>query len=463
MHYLADVGIFALVLVIVFGTTFLSPSWRKEAPQSENTHEARSDDIDRPLTESTNGLLTFALSLWIISLFSIRLALVFNIALGALAFLLVCGLSIVHRPWRLVVVARRNAFASSLRNLRGVNLALVLYLVAVFLITFVLTLAPPNGADYDSLTYHLAAPAQYLRFGRIVDLPYDHHTYFPFTMEMLFLFGLALQGPVLAKLFHWLMLPLCCFALVAMGRRHLTTRAGLFGAALFASIPLVQSEATTAYVDLGFTAFVLLAFLCFANWLSSHDGEENSNVTNDSWWLASSGAFCGFAIGTKYLGFLTFGWLGLWALGTMIRRRNFQVKPLLLFAVFAIVLGGGWYVRNWLWTGNPVFPFAYEIFGGRGWTAQMAADYTRDQAVYGFGRSPSDWLWLPWRFSMTPLNTLFMTTQGLAVVPQPFWPVSDVVLDNGLTGRFEVAPLMLVSIVGPALLAFGAPLLFVQR
>jgi hypothetical protein len=70
-------------------------------------------------------------------------------------------------------------------------------------------------------------------------------------MEMLFLLGLALQGPVLAKLFHWLMLPLCCFALIALGRRHLTTRAGLFGAALFASIPLVQSEATTAYVDLG--------------------------------------------------------------------------------------------------------------------------------------------------------------------------------------------------------------------
>jgi hypothetical protein len=113
--------------------------------------------------------------------------------------------------------------------------------------------------------------------------------------------------------------------------------------------------------------------------------------------------------------------------------------------------------------GQPGLSFAYEIFGGRGWTAQMAADYTRDQAVYGFGRSPSDWLWLPWRFSMTPLNTLFMTTQGLAVAPQPFWPLSDVVLDNGLTGRFEVAPLMLVSIIGPALLAFGAPLLFVKR
>jgi hypothetical protein len=353
-----------------------------------------------------------------------------------------------------------KSIVHKLYSLRGVNLLLVVYLSVVFLVTFALTLAPPNGADYDSLTYHLAAPAQYLRAGGIVELPYDHHTYFPFTMEMLFLLGLALQGPVLAKLFHWLMLPLCCFALIALGRRHLTTRAGLFGAALFASIPLVQSEATTAYVDLGFTAFVLLAFLCFANWLSSHESEESSSVTNGGWWLAWSGVFCGFAIGTKYLGFLTFGWLGLWALGTMLRRRNFQFKPLLLFAVYAIVLGGGWYVRNWLWTGNPVYPFAYEIFGGRGWTAQMAADYTRDQAAYGFGRSPSDWLWLPWRFAMAPLNIGVLNGQPVGL---PLWPFLNVPPNNSMGGKFEVNALLLTSIVGPPLLAFGAPLLFAKR
>ncbi|HEX8237432.1 MAG TPA: phospholipid carrier-dependent glycosyltransferase [Abditibacteriaceae bacterium] len=371
----------------------------------------------------------------------------------------------------LLNTSQRRSFISiyksilhKLRSLRGVNLALAIYLVAVFLITFLLTLAPPNGADYDSLTYHLAAPEQYLRAGGIVELPYDHHTYFPFTMEMLYLLGLALQGSVLAKLFHWLMLPLCCFALLAMGRRHLTTRAGLFGAALFASLPLVQSEATTAYVDLGFTAFVLLAFMCFANWLAAREaennGETNGGATNGGWWLGWSGVFCGFAIGTKYLGFLTFGWLGLWALGTIIRRRNFQIKPLLLFAVWAIVLGGGWYVRNWLWTGNPVFPFAYEIFGGRGWSAQMAADYTRDQVAYGFGRSPSDWLWLPWRFSMAPLNIGVLDGRPVGL---PLWPFLHVPPDNGMGGKFEVDALLLQSIIGPALLALSAPLLFVKN
>jgi hypothetical protein len=115
-------------------------------------------------------------------------------------------------------------------SLRGVDLILFLYLLFTFLLTFLLTLAPPNANDYDSLVYHLAAPQRYLDIGRIVELPYDHHSYFPFLTEMLFALGLQWKGPVLAKLFHWLMLPLCCMTLIAMGSRHFSRRAGLVAA-----------------------------------------------------------------------------------------------------------------------------------------------------------------------------------------------------------------------------------------
>jgi hypothetical protein len=282
MHYLADVGIFVVILLAFCIPTAINISSRRRS-----------------------GLESVVFSAYILALLACMLAVVGH-GSGALgndlervvwwcsvfALLGYAGDAIWDAERRSKATFFFTRSLQLLRNLRGVNLALALYLVVVFLITFLLTLAPPNGADYDSLTYHLAAPAQYLRVGGIVELPYDHHTYFPFTMEMLFLLGLALKGPVLAKLFHWLMLPLCCFALIAMGRRHLTTRAGLFGAALFASIPLVQSEATTAYVDLGFTAFVLLAFLCFANWLTSHTGEENnvSRTAAGGWRGAASSA-----------------------------------------------------------------------------------------------------------------------------------------------------------------------------
>jgi len=369
-------------------------------------------------------------------------------SLGNFAFpFFVCAIPLFCLAFAIVrrkhIVARLQTFFSRLRDLPRVESLLLLYLAGVFALTFLATLVPPGGGDYDSLVYHLAAPRQYLRAGRIVELRYDHHTYFPFGTEMLFTFGLWLRGPIVAKLFHWLMLPLACGAIVAIARRHLSLRSGLLGAALFASLPVVQSEAPTAYIDLALVAFSLFAFLQFFNWLE--DGTDSG--------LILCGIFCGFCLGSKYLGVLTFGWLGLGVLFFSARQKRFAFKPLLAFCALPILLGGGWYLRNILWTGNPVFPFAYGVFGGRGWTAGMAQRYSIEQAIFGFGHAPLDWLMLPWRLSFSPLGAL----NGM----QPWWPFGRAV-SSAQTGLFETPGMALSTILGPALLAFGAPLLFIQ-
>ncbi|RYG70072.1 hypothetical protein EON80_08575 [bacterium] len=149
----------------------------------------------------------------------------------------------IAAPWPLLValiVWKRNNLAvhfgrtlGGLKKLKWDEGLWAFYLLLLFAITFVLTLAPPNGNDYDSLTYHLAVPAQYLRAGKVVELPFDHHSYFPFTLEMLYALGLAAKGPVFAKLFHWLMLPIGAFALLAIGKRAHSARAGFYASALY--------------------------------------------------------------------------------------------------------------------------------------------------------------------------------------------------------------------------------------
>jgi hypothetical protein len=355
--------------------------------------------------------------------------------------------------------AFRHRLGGALRWWRGASLVerlLLGYLFVPCAMTFVLCLAPPNAADYDSLVYHLAAPRQYLLAGRIGELPYDHHTYFPFTLEMLYLAAMMLRpdllaGAVLAKLFHWLMLPLSCGALIALGQRHATLRVGLLAAALFASLPVVLGESFTAYIDVGYTAFTLLAFFTFWTW--KENGERS--------WLLWSAVFCGFCLGTKYLGALTFGWLGLWLLQSSRQRKQPILQPALTFAGVSLLIGGWWYLRNWMWTGNPVFPFAYEIFGGRGWTAEMARAYAADQARFGFSRSPLDLVWLPWRMSMSPFYLGVLDGELRA---RPFWPLSHVILeDPAHSGVFEVNGLFLQAMIGPALLAFGLPFFFLKN
>jgi len=344
-----------------------------------------------------------------------------------------------------------RALGRTLRSVDPIDQGLVGYLFAAFAVSFFLTLIPPSGAEYDSLTYHLAGPAQYLRAGRIVELRYDHHSYFPFTMEMLYLYALAWRGPVFAKLFHWLTLPLCCTALVAIGGRHLSRRVGLIAACMYASMPMVAAEASTAYIDLGFTMFSVLAVMCYLN------VDETENAPWGSHWLWMSGLFCGFAMGTKYLGWLIFGGLGIAFLARQLRAGKIQPRLLVALALPALAIGGPWYIRNYLWVGNPVYPFAYGIFHGAGWTKAMAVQYDADQARYGFGKGLLDLIWLPWRLAMTPMN---IVVGNNGVVGLPFWPIrSDVTANPPFYGVFDVPVGDVLSRIfpGPVLLAFGVP------
>ena len=432
MFYLADVALFTL-----FALALISLGLGAFTPQ-------------RSLLESlvlpalaTLGALGFAI--WIVGSLG-----VFRGDLWATIFIV---------GWIIWMFARRHNVAQNarriwpaLRALSATEKLLALYLLTVWALIFVLSLAPPGGADYDSLVYHLAVPAQYSHAGRIEQLPFDHHSYFPFTMEMLYGIALQLRGPVFAKLFHWLMLPLGALTLVAFGQRAQSRISGLLAACLFTSLPMTLTEASTAYIDLAFAAFAVAAVLCFA-------GAPTHNRTHNLLW---SGAFCGFCLGTKYFGWLIFGFLGIWLLvETLKTKPKNGARGILLFGGCALALGGGWYARNGIWTGNPVYPFAYGLFGGRGWTAQMATLYDQSQAIYGFGRSPLDLILLPFRLAMTPLNVGGFEVLG--VRGQPLWPLIPGPVGSAeagsVTGLFDTPGLFLVTFPGPAIFAFGLPAL----
>lgn len=47
-----------------------------------------------------------------------------------------------------------------------------------------------------------------------------------------------------------------------------------------------------------------------------------------------------------------------------------------------------------------MYPFFFEVFGGRYWTADRAALYTEAQKVFGLGTGPLEFLLLPWNLTM---------------------------------------------------------------
>jgi hypothetical protein len=313
--------------------------------------------------------------------------------------------------------------------------SVVLYLAGA---TLVAALAPPGGNDWDGLAYHLAAPKVYLSHGRIQFIPYDSHTNFPFTMEMLYGLGLALGGAPLAKLFHWAAGCLTALAVAAFSAAHLgrgepgalahpsgrpprlPAWAPPLAAALFLSVPQVAWEATTAYIDLGTTLFQFLALYAVVNQLSALGSRLSAGTTTGPAFIEPStesrepraglplaGAMSGWAMGTKYTALIPFGFLllaaGVWAWSAARRegRAAPPVRAWCLMALLGVAVASPWYIRNVLWTHNPVYPFFYRWFPASvNWTREAEDAYRMEQRSFGIGQTPADLVMAPWQTAM---------------------------------------------------------------
>jgi hypothetical protein len=280
--------------------------------------------------------------------------------------------------------------------------------------------APPSGNDWDGLSYHLAVPKVYLSHGRVLFIPYDHHSNFPFAQEMLYTLGLAFAGVGPARLFHTLMGALCAAAVALLWRRLTGPRLMTLPALLLLSSPMVAWCGTVAYNDLALALYVFLAAYGVVAWLISTEANAGQRAIDARGWLMLAGVCAGFALGVKMTAMIPVALLALWI---AMPARGAQPRPartraLVLFLLPAVAVGAPWYVRSWVWTGNPVYPFFYSVFGGTNWNAQAAAMYAQEQASYGVGRSLAAILMLPYTLTFHP--ELFSKGVGVFGSPGPF-------------------------------------------
>ncbi len=294
--------------------------------------------------------------------------------------------------------------------------------------------APPIAMEWDSLCYHLADPKIYLAHHRIIYLPWESHSNFAFTMEMLYTIGLSLHSLPLAKLFHFTMGVLCIAATYLIGRRIHSAAAGLVGALLFSSLPIVFWEAGTAYVDLGAAAFGTLSLLAIVAWANN---EEDSGA-----WLRMSAIMMAGMVSVKATSLVNEALFSV-AVGIVLLLRSRSLisafNSAFAYAAGSVAGGSVWYIKSWIVTGNPFFPFAYSIFGGKHWSKANALTYTASQAQFGMGHRPADLLLVPWNLTLYLLKPIAL----LSGLSRP--PYNDA-LDNLAT----ITPFLLAALFIPA-------------
>lgn len=226
---------------------------------------------------------------------------------------------------------------------------------------------------YDVLSYHLQLPAEWMRRGAITGLEHNVYAYLPSLVEAMFLhlaywFGSAAQAACAAQMLAAMM---TLAAAVGVGRIVDTfagDRAGTIAAGLYLATPWTLVTGSMAYDE---QAVMLLGAAAL---LTALRGDQTMTLTQD----ARRGLIIGLLCGAAMLCKLTAA--GMIALPiaavVIIDRRGggrSQITRLIAFASCAGVMLALWLIRNGMWTGNPAFPFATELFGSAHWTAEQVA------------------------------------------------------------------------------------------
>jgi 4-amino-4-deoxy-L-arabinose transferase-like glycosyltransferase len=255
-------------------------------------------------------------------------------------------------------------------------------ILAALGLTFWLTWVPPH--QYDSLVYHLALPAAYLRAGVLSVTGLPVYSHFPQNGEMLFALALALKSDLLAQMLMWLATALSVAWLWTMAGPEIAPEARLLAALLLATHTAVMLLASTTYIEPLVMLWTTAAVLLFWRWRRESAGAPRS-------WLALSAVFTGMALGAKYTAGITAGALGLMLAGDWLtappEARRARAGDLALFVAVTTAVFSPWLVKNTIETGDPVFPFLYRWFPATraGWPAAGAQRYFAVLTEYGFG------------------------------------------------------------------------------
>ena len=146
-------------------------------------------------------------------------------------------------------------------------------------------------------------------------------------------------------------------------------------------VPAVSNGMSAPLNDVALAAFGTAAIVAWTRMLDRPSGRS----------AMTAGAFAGLALGVKYpalvlTALLTVGTLLLPLLDSAWRSRRGVTRLVGLTALFlgaAALIGGPWYLRAYMHTGNPVFPFFKSWFGGSG-LDEVLAEIKRPLAVSGW-------------------------------------------------------------------------------
>jgi hypothetical protein len=312
--------------------------------------------------------------------------------LGAMGHLSMFGVFVVMAPAAIVILiwlaarTRRQTpgnlpltvVENPLQERLAQELAVPVCLLAAFAGVVVFK-ACWSGTQFfaDDLGYHGPTVARWIQDGRFSYVTRNFTAYYPFNCELLSLwYVLPLHSDAWVALAGLVWLAMSACAAGALGRelRLTAVPAALVMVLTICSPSIDWLVRTFSPTDLA-AASLALAGLYFTGLVLRRSSADSAIAES-----LYAGLLVGAAVGCKITVIPVFV---VAVLALLFGRTRFQ--SVLAFCLAAVLTGSFWYIRNWIITGNPLFPAAIGPFAGP-WTRDQQAVEKLANLV---GKSPS--------------------------------------------------------------------------
>jgi hypothetical protein len=207
---------------------------------------------------------------------------------------------------------------------------------------------PPNAAD--EIIYHLSATNDFVKHGRVYPMFDNSLGNFPFLIHMIYAAGLVAGSETAARLFSLFLAVGTSFAIFGFCSRYVTRRIGAVAMFAFFGAGMVTEVAVTSRIDVSLAGMLFLCTYSMINYLDS--GERG--------WLWISALLAGFSLGIKHTAAI---WLALVAVMYLVQRVAIDrdritavLKAGVTYSLLALAVASPWYLKNYVWFHNPVYP-----------------------------------------------------------------------------------------------------------
>lgn len=277
------------------------------------------------------------------------------LALGLLGLLrpipvlILCAFSIVVSRTeirRIIDLSRHSIMTFVCEPELKLPFVLFLCLLAFLLIR---TATPPYV--FDEAIYHLPVTREFVDQGRIFPNFNNSMGNQPFLIHMIYALCLMAGSDIAAKFFSLAVSIATALAIYGFCGRYVTRRVATLAVFVFFAAGMVTEVAVTTRVDVSVAGMLFVATYAMINYLQT--GERN--------WLWTSALLAGFSLGVKHSAVLWLVLIGaLYVIESLrSRRASFgnTLKNGIVYAAIAFAVVAPWYAKNYVWFGNPFYPF----------------------------------------------------------------------------------------------------------